>query len=309
MIDISIILPVFNSEKSIVKVIECVLKQTFKNWELLIVDDGSNDSTGKICDEYSQCDARIKVFHKFNEGVASARQIGIEKAKGTYSIHIDSDDWFEHDMLQVMYDEINRVGADVLIVDFYKCFPNGNNIRIAQNISDLSSVEVLYGILNGRYFGSLWNKMIRHELYRNCNACFYKGINYMEDVLVWIQILQNTSLKVSYLPKAYYHYVLNQHSITNTISRKTFEGIVNMHSKIKVLLPNIDKRFVIYKETLCIGEFQAGFLNGIFTDSEIREYFLKMKHLAYRNPSIRWKIGYFLVQIGAYRLARILLNC
>lgn len=308
MIDISIILPVYNSEKTVGKVLDCAINQTFKNWELLVIDDGSTDSTYKICSQYCCQDKRIKVFHKSNGGVASARQMGIELAIGTYSIQIDSDDWFESSMLQAMYEKITKDNSDVIIADFYKCLPTGKCFKNCQNISDLSSIDVLYGILVGKYFGALWNKLVRHSLYKEFNARFFRGINYMEDVLIWVQLLKHTAVRISYLPEAFYHYCINDKSITQSISRETFDGIVRMHKKIESLLPNIDNRFAEYKESLCIGEFQAGFLNNLFTKSETKIYYNKMRHLACRNPSLRWKVGYFLIQIGAYRLAYLLLH-
>lgn len=308
MIDISIILPVYNSEKTIGKVLESVINQTFKNWELLVIDDGSTDYTYAICKKYSCQDKRIKVLQKTNGGVSSARQMGIENAVGTYSMHVDSDDWFECNMLQAMYEKITCDNSDIVITDFYEHLSMGRCVRKNQNISDLSSIEVLFGILSGKYFGALWNKMVRHSLYKECDAHFFQGLNYMEDVLIWIQILRCPTIKISYLPEAFYHYCVNDNSITQHISRDTFDGIVRMHEKIKCLLPDIDNRFVEYKESLCIGDFQAGFLNKLFTDTETKMYYNRMRHMAYKNPSLRWKIGYFLIQIGAYRLAYHLLH-
>ena len=95
MIEISIIVPVYNTEKYIIRCINSVLKQTFRNWELILIDDGSIDSSGKICDFFQKKDNRIKVIHKKNEGVSIARNLGITLSKGNYITFIDSDDWVD----------------------------------------------------------------------------------------------------------------------------------------------------------------------------------------------------------------------
>ena len=116
---ISIIVPIYNAEKYIHRCLDSILAQTYKNFELILINDGSIDNRGKICDEYSQRDNRIKVIHKNNGGVASARQCGIENAKGEYTIHIDPDDWVESNMLEELYNKAIKEKADVVICDFY----------------------------------------------------------------------------------------------------------------------------------------------------------------------------------------------
>ena len=96
---ISIISPVYNAEPYIVKCLDSILAQTFESWELILVDDGSLDRSGNICDEYAAKDSRIVVIHKKNEGVGAARQTGMDNATGEYIIHVDPDDWVESDML------------------------------------------------------------------------------------------------------------------------------------------------------------------------------------------------------------------
>ena len=116
---ISVIVPVYNVEKYLSRCIDSILSQTFTDFELLLIDDGSADSSGKICDEFAMKDERIRVFHKENGGVASARQLGVDEAKGLYSIHADGDDWVEPNMLERMYLKITETGADMVITDYF----------------------------------------------------------------------------------------------------------------------------------------------------------------------------------------------
>ena len=100
---ISIIVPVYNAEKYIQRCVSSLLSQTFSDFEIILVDDGSTDNSGVICDEYAQTDSRLYSYHKQNGGVSSARQYGLKRAVGEYVIHADPDDWVENDMFEVMY--------------------------------------------------------------------------------------------------------------------------------------------------------------------------------------------------------------
>lgn len=111
---ISVIVPVFNTEKYLDQCIQSILSQTYSNIELLLVDDGSTDSSGAICDRYAEQDSRVRVFHKPNGGVSSARNKGLEVAKGEYVIYCDADDWIDVDMYKVMYDKASSENLDMV---------------------------------------------------------------------------------------------------------------------------------------------------------------------------------------------------
>ena len=119
---ISIITPVYNTSKYLRRCLDSILAQTYQDWELLLIDDGSTDGSDTICDDYAKSDSRIRVFHKPNDGVASVRQLGVVEAQGEYSIHIDSDDWIEPEMLEALFDEAKRTDADIVVADYYHEF-------------------------------------------------------------------------------------------------------------------------------------------------------------------------------------------
>ncbi len=234
---ISVIVPVYNVEKYLRRCVDSILAQTFTDFELLLIDDGSTDGSRKICDEYAEKDSRVRVFHKENGGVASARQLGIEKALGLYSIHADSDDWIEPSMLGDMFVSMTKSNADILISDYYEQH-NGNAIYIEQNIKDdCADEEILRDILLGKLFGALWHKMIRHSLYKTYDVHFISGINYCEDVLVFTQLLQHP-VKVCHLDKAYYHYdQSNTDSITRKYTLETFKMRQKFLESLTKILP------------------------------------------------------------------------
>ena len=122
-ISVSIIVPVYKAEAYLHRCVDSILAQTFTNWELLLIDDGSPDRSGAICDEYASKDARIRVFHKENGGVSSARQKGQDEAQGEYTIHADPDDWVEPTMLEELYKKAKEDDADMVICDYYQCCP------------------------------------------------------------------------------------------------------------------------------------------------------------------------------------------
>lgn len=120
---ITIIVPVYNSEKTLDKCINSILEQTFHEWELLLINDGSTDRSGKLCDEYASKDQRIKVFHKENGGVCSARNLGINNAKGKWITFCDSDDYVDEDWLNLFMENISHEKS--LIAQFYKVSGRG----------------------------------------------------------------------------------------------------------------------------------------------------------------------------------------
>lgn len=233
---ISVIVPVYNVEQYLPRCIDSIIAQTFTDFELLLIDDGSNDNSGKICDMYAEKDKRIRVFHKKNGGVASARQTGIDNADGLFSIHVDSDDWISPTMLYEMYKKIVKDEADILISDFYVESIKGSFYK-KQRTTSKNSTEILIDILRNKLFGSLWNKLIRHSLYKKYNIRFIKGVNYCEDVLVLSQLLLN-DLKISFLHQGFYHYdnrCIN--SITRNYTNQTYLMRKKYVSELEKILP------------------------------------------------------------------------
>ena len=229
---VSIIVPVYKAEKYIHQCIDSLLAQTYRNIEVILVDDGSPDHCGKICDEYAAKDCRVKVIHQQNGGVSVARQTGIDHATGEYSIHADPDDWVELNMIEELVAKAVANNADMVICDFYR-ESKSDRIHVCQNPGDdLSASAVLRKILSQQLHGSCWNKLV--------NRSRIEGIGFtpedlciLEDELYNIRILAR-KIKVSYLPKAFYHYrVENEHSLCNTISEKSFKSKVKAVSEIE----------------------------------------------------------------------------
>ena len=146
---ISVIVAVYKAEAYLHRCVDSLLAQTFQNFEILLVDDGSPDNSGKICDDYAKQDARIRVFHKENGGVSSARQCGIDHAKGEYTTHVDPDDWVEPTMLEDLYRKANEEDADMVLSDFYLEYRDNIKYEKRQP-SSLKIKNILLLLLEGK---------------------------------------------------------------------------------------------------------------------------------------------------------------
>lgn len=225
MIKVSIIVAVFQVEKYIVRCLESIRNQTLPDFEVLLIDDGSFDSSGSICDEYSRKDKRFKVFHKKNEGVSSARQMGLEQAIGEYIIHVDPDDWMDLDMLEELYKAAKKNNADLVICDFFREFETKTLIE-RQN-PNLSTNDGYFKGLIENLHGGCWNKLVRRSCFSKYNITFSKDVIMWEDRFVNLKLAEN-AIKVYYLPKAFYHYFVNGEGAVANMSRKKVYSVVHV---------------------------------------------------------------------------------
>lgn len=228
---ISVIVPVYNVEKWLHRCIDSILAQTFTDFELLLIDDGSTDASGAICDEYAARDSRIRVFHKPNGGVSSARNLGILESKGFFLINVDSDDYIDNNMLSEMLYAVKD--NDILIADYYVEEINAEYI-VSQYNTTTDNKQIVRKILNHELIGSLCNKLTKRSLYTPFLLEQIKGIDYCEDFLLIVQML-NAGAKVAFVPKAYYHYVQTSDSLTHQVSSKTAISIFKMLSKLETI--------------------------------------------------------------------------
>lgn len=206
---ISIIVPVYNAEKYLVKCLDSLVSQTYNNIEILLINDGSKDNSGNICDEFAQKDNRVRVVHKENGGVSSARNIGLDIAQGEYIGFVDSDDWVEPDMYECLYSFIVGNGADVSICKF-----SNKDERIEQqNYTETIEFDAKSAILemhkDGLFAGHLCNKLFKIKLFEGLR--FDEQITIYEDMLlVWDLFYR--SKKIIFGKTEKYHYILNNNS-------------------------------------------------------------------------------------------------
>lgn len=218
---ISIIVPIYNVERYINRCINSILNQTFTNFELILVNDGSLDRCGEICNKYEKKDSRIKVIHKSNGGVSSARNIGIDNASGEYIGFVDPDDYIDENMYEVLYKTIKNSNSDIAISSFSYII-NGN-----EKPQDISNNKIIFNkdeaIKN--YFDMIypfncsfmWNKIFKKELFDGVRL--NTSILVQEDTEIMIR-LYSKSKRVVYIGQPLYFYELRDGSVTsNTISK------------------------------------------------------------------------------------------
>ena len=159
--ELSIIVPVYNTAQYLPQCIESILKQSFKNWELILIDDGSTDGSAEICEEWAQKDARIKVIHKVNSGQADCRNQALEICQGDYIGFVDSDDWIEESMYEVLMDDLKTTNSDIAICNHYD---ESKNKTLCKNVSDkryiLKNQEIQELVIKDKILDILATKLI-----------------------------------------------------------------------------------------------------------------------------------------------------
>ena len=229
---ISVIVPIYKAENYLHRCVDSVLAQTFTDFEVLLIDDGSPDKSGEICDAYARRDSRVRVIHKENGGVSSARQCGIDNARGEYTIHADPDDWVEPNMLEELYRKAKEDDADMVICDFIEDNKNEQKY-IRQRPSSLHHLEVAIE-MQSKLHGSTCNKLIKKDFITRCSVRFDLELTYCEDLFFCTQLLLNP-IKVSYLDKAFYHYIqdVNSNSLVKSYTINSLKHDISLYVKAK----------------------------------------------------------------------------
>lgn len=214
---ISVIVPIFNAEKYLHRCIKCILAQDYTDYELLLIDDGSTDNSGTICDEYAIKDNRIRVFHKENGGVSSARNWGLDNAIGEYIMFVDSDDYMLPGMLEVMLSTLESKKADLVICGTTET--GGGYWRpIADvNYSKNQLKESFVSLLHTELLSPPWNKIYKKEIIRSNRFC--EDISFGEDLLFNIQYLEKCE-NISFIKESpFYHEKENENSLVVKFNR------------------------------------------------------------------------------------------
>lgn len=245
---ISVIMPVYKAEKHLDRSVTSVLNQTHTDFELLLIDDGSPDNSGTICDEWAKKDSRIKVFHNPGGGAADARNVGIANAYGDYIAFIDSDDFVTPDWLSSMYSVAKETEADLVksgLVKFTetvnlseKSEKYGIDVNITQTVrfenKQVSAHEFHRLLVDDFYYTAVWNQLVKTEIYKKCP--FPVG-RCMDDYPVFFSLLEYAE-NIQITDSACYYYGYHEDSVINTRSNALISDIVEAfreHCKILTL--------------------------------------------------------------------------
>ncbi|MCR5253492.1 MAG: glycosyltransferase [Treponema sp.] len=219
---ISVIIPVYNVEKFLVKCIDSVISQSYTNLEILLIDDGSTDGSGKICDSYAQKDNRIKVIHKINGGLSSARNLGLDNASGEYIAFIDSDDFVKKNFIQILYERLIIDKSDISVCNFERIDESGNSIsefplikseeKMIQNRKEFWESFFHHGAVNV----VAWNKLYKKKIFDSIR--YFEG-HIHEDIFIIPEIIECVE-KISFTTEPLYCYLKRSDSIVGNVKNK-----------------------------------------------------------------------------------------
>lgn len=241
---ISIIVPVYNVEKYLKQCIDSILLQSFQNWECILVDDGSVDNSGNICDEYATKDSRIQVVHKKNGGVCSARNIGLLNANGEWIYFVDSDDILYPNALS-LFDEMTLNSVDAIMAG-YTVSPEYYDRIILKNIQNKYSIKSIRDALMEMYMptdfsyqGYLWCKLFKKSIIVENSLQFNEAISFNEDRLFIVEYLCKCKNPIAYTTNPVYGYVNRSSGAMGSLQKKynprfitDFEAFIQMYNMI-----------------------------------------------------------------------------
>lgn len=239
---ISVIVPVYNVEQYLEQCIDSLINQTYNNLEILLINDGSTDSSQKICERYVEIDSRIKLYNKQNEGLGLTRNYGLDKAKGVFVSFVDSDDYIHLNMYRVLHSKITQNSADICMSGYTKVNNVGKHIFVKEYQDIICEKEERREFIL-RLLGSSPEKensihpsacasLIRKEVVTNNNLKFKSEREYIsEDLLFQIDVLFNCS-KVILISEAMYYYRVNPKSLSSTADINKFYRLETLHNYI-----------------------------------------------------------------------------
>lgn len=248
---VSIIVPIYNAEKYLIRCLESIITQTYTNIEVILINDGSNDKSLNIIKEYANRDSRIVIIDKKNEGVSVARNVGILNAKGKYICFVDADDYIDKNMIKKMKFSIDKENVDLVRVNYYKIASDGRKFKgnlecyANKTFNKDRKNELIEGIISGKLTAFVYLLMIKKEKIINM---FPVGIPYMEDTIFCIDLFLNCD-SIYFLDDALYYYILNESSATQ--NPKNLKRNINALLSVKKIISEILLKYDIKdKKTL-----------------------------------------------------------
>ena len=310
---ISVIVPAYNAEKYLRRCIDSILVQTFTDFELLLVNDGSNDRTDTICNEYAVKESRIRVFHKKNGGVSSARNIGLDNAKGKYVMFVDSDDFMLSDMCELMISTLNAKNADLVICGTTE---TGGGYWRPQEDRDYSIKEFkkdFIHLLHTELLSPPWNKIYKRD--KIGNRRFHEDISFGEDLLFNI-LYMDTCESISFIKASpFYHEKGNENSLVVKFDRKRLLDIEKVWLSVDEFSENKKGLYFKYLRDLTVYArqlFKTEQYSWVDKKCILKEWcsvsrLRNLNLLNYKVDYVNW-ILLLLLKLEQWELANIIVN-
>lgn len=325
-VEISVIVPVYNVEKYLAQCIESILTQTFADFELLLINDGSTDRSGNICDAYAEQDSRIRVVHKENGGVSSARNCGLEVAQGKYVSFIDSDDYVGKDYLSTMHTVMMNTDADCVITGIIYVSEGQGNVPCPMpevRLGRWDELNLYYPeIFRKAGFASVYANLYKTKIIQQNQICFLP-YSYAEDTMFvasYLQMCRNCAL-TDYA--GYYYRQYTADSLTKKYHTNTIDAIDEKFRSSKWILDFLDERNseLFYQDFFFSLWNQMAFLyiRGPQTAKEklllLRSYLSRrivkeiMNEVQLRRYSFKWRIRGALLRYKPVGILHLFLLC
>ena len=329
---LSIVVPVYNVERYLNQCIDSILGQSFIDFELIIVNDGSSDSSGSICDEYAQADQRVTVIHTENRGVVTARRTGVDRARGEYTTFVDSDDWIDSDFYRSIFDEVGETNADILICSRVNCggicvettsFHSGYYDKY--ELENTVFPRMMYDIRSERYHikPSLWDKVFRTELLKDVYKSVDPTVTLGEDAVCTYPCIARADSLFILENDACYHYREGHISMVNNCDVRLLQRVgalaVNMKqqfSELQEIFDNQVQYFIAYNGLYAAHQVLFNRQLRLYKRIQVVKDFFGDPVLAYSfqqtqkamcSSKLKWKL-HFAAKKQPYLLL-LLLNC
>lgn len=323
---ISIIIPVYNSEKYLYECLDSVLNQNFTDFEVLLINDGSTDNSGQICDDYAAKDARFKVFHKENGGVSTARNLGLDHAKGEWIAFMDSDDqlkekYIEELLNSTLYDSVDLVvqGYTAISVDKKRKVSFGNDIVLSNDYIKLFEEKEIFK------YGYPFSKLFKNQIIRENKLRFPERYSFAEDLSFFLAYLSYCK-QIKFDEKYNYYYVSHPNSLSKSVKKpeEYWERFIDFKRILKEFYPDVfqevffsGRRYIIFNKSVGGALFyyvQSLYLNKNVSKEDRLKYLAKInkedsqliKHFIKHLNHPIYKMGFYLLLFKKLKLADFL---
>jgi len=251
---ISVIVPIFNVEQYLEKCINSLINQTYKNIEIILVDDGSTDKSSKICDKYASQDNRIKVIHKQNGGISSARNTGMNIAKGKYYSFVDADDMVANDFYESLYTLLKKYNADISVCDYIRIYDYEFDIPEIQEVVTEYTNDTfapLFNLKTHPYAVMIWNKLYIRDLFDGIE--FLEGMVHEDEELTY-RVCDKSKKIVFTNRQLYYYNQFNQSSFMHVFNKKRLDLFYHLSNRAKLYKTKDEK---LYFDTIALILFRV----------------------------------------------------
>ncbi|PLR85412.1 glycosyltransferase family 2 protein [Bacillus sp. V33-4] len=326
MAKVTVAVPIYNAEKYLENCIKSVINQSFKDIQILLINDGSSDQSGEICDRYQLKDPRIKVYHNSNQGVSNTRNFAINKSDGKYICFVDADDEIDTYMVQTLHEYIENEDADMVICGHKSVYLEHKNKQIVKhnppefNGSIIEFLERIEEFLNTESVQGPCGKIFKTELIKKNKIQFPKKLSFGEDT-IFVYSYLSCSKKIVSIEKCFYSYMKrNNNSLSASITQDKVKIFINLYDDLQKLLnkfniyekQNLIEKKICLAAVSCIDEIyqtnrklsakkRIEFISNIFSNERVIECFFKQTH-----TSKRYKLIGILVQKRLFRLLELL---